>query len=125
MAKQTKSKITQEQWIQAVRDSAGIVAAVAARLGIARQTVWENRKKHEWLEAAFKETTNESLDLAETNIQQAIAAGNLKVTMWYLERKGKTRGWGREIQIESDSMATPPQVVLYLPDNGRRRIVNH
>jgi len=116
-----RKRITQDQWIQAVRDSAGIVASVAARLGVARQTVWENRKRHPWLEECFKTTLEESIDLAETNIQQAIAGGNLKVTMWYLERKGKARGWGREIQIESESLADRPQVVLYLPDNGRQR----
>ena len=116
-----KKRITQEQWIQAVKESSGIVAAVAARLGVTRQHVSQHRRDHEWLHAAFEESLHLSLDLAETNIQAAIESGNLKVTMWFLERKGKTRGWGKEIQIESDSLASPKTVILRLPDNGRTR----
>jgi predicted transcriptional regulator len=115
-----KPRITQDEWIEAVRNSAGVVALVAAKLGVSRQTIWEHRKKHAWLDEAFKETVEQSLDLAESNISAALQAGNLKATMWYLERKGKTRGFGRELQIESESLAKP-QVILYLPDNGRKR----
>jgi hypothetical protein len=115
-----KPRITQDEWIEAVRNSAGVVALVAAKLCLSRQTIWEHRKKHAWLDEAFKETTEQSLDLAEANISAALQAGNLKATMWYLERKGKTRGFGRELQIESESLSKP-QVILYLPDNGRKR----
>lgn len=117
-----KKRITQEQWVDAVKQSSGIVTAVAARLGVTRQHVSQHRKDHPWLQEAFDEALHLSLDLAETNIQAAISSGNLKVTMWFLERKGKARGWGREIQIESESMATQPTVILRLPDNGRTRI---
>lgn len=116
-----KKQITQEEWIEAVKSSSGIVTAIAARLGISRQHVTRHRKAHAWLQEAFDEALHLALDLAETNIQAAIASGNLKVTMWFLERKGKTRGWGKEIQIESESLSSPRTVILRLPDNGRTR----
>jgi hypothetical protein len=102
-------KISREQWLAAVAESAGVVNAIAAR------------KAHAWLQEAFDEALHLSIDQAEKNILAAIASGNLKVTMWFLERKGKARGWGKEIQIESESLSSPRTVILRLPDNGRTR----
>ena len=114
-------KISREQWLAAVAESAGVVNAIAARLGVSRQHVTKHPKAHAWLQEAFDEALHLSIDQAEKNILAAIASGNLKVTMWFLERKGKARGWGKEIQIESESLSSPRTVILRLPDNGRTR----
>lgn len=113
-----KKAPSKKQWIEAIHGSCGIVALVAAKLGVTRKTVWRWKVKHEWVRDAFHEAEETALDKAETVIQAAIESGNPKIAAWLLERKGKPRGFGKELKIETDPSQQETYVVV-LPDNGR------
>jgi hypothetical protein len=55
--------------------------------------------------------------MAEQCIRKAIRNGNAKTAAWYLERKHKDRGYGREVTVNKETRA---KLVIKLPDNGRR-----
>jgi len=114
-----KKNITLEQWKKAINDSCGIVGLVALALGVSRHTVARHRDQDSAIKELFVEAETLAKDRAELNVNMALVAADLKVSMWYLERKAKDRGYGKELKVETDSMQANVQIVL--PDNGRTR----
>ena len=111
-------KITNAQWEKAIREAGGIVALIAAILGVNRKAVSSKLKNNEWARDVMDETLQETGDLAESCIHAAMKGGNTKVAMWYLERKHKDRGFGKEIKVDSNADKAT-NVTIVLPDNGR------
>jgi len=115
-----EKKISLDQWQKAILEGSGVLCAVASKLGISRFTVARHRDKDPKIAEMFKEALAIASDQAEANILTALQGGNLKVSMWFLERKAKDRGYGKELKVETDSKIATVQVVL--PDNGRTRL---
>ena len=68
--------------------------SLAARdLGISRQAIHERIHSSPRLQAVMEEIRAEMLELAEGNIAKALRAGDMAVTRWYLERKGRHLGY--------------------------------
>lgn len=112
-----KTKVNREEWRRVISNAGGVVTIVAHKLGISRQTVLRVRKALPWVNEAFNEASAVCTDLAESVILEELRQGNPKVAMWFLERKGKDRGYGREMKIETESQMA--NVNIYIPDNGR------
>jgi hypothetical protein len=111
-------KIANAQWEKAIREAGGIVQIISAILGVNRKTVQSKLKNNEWAREVMEETLQETGDLAESCIHAAMKGGNTKVAMWYLERKHKDRGFGKEIKVDSNAEKVT-NVSIVLPDNGR------
>lgn len=105
-----------ERWLNAIAKNAGVVTAIAKELGVNRKTVAKYRKEVEWVGDAFDEVEAKALDDAEQTIQRAIRI-NAKVAGWYLDRKGRDRGYGKEVKVKSEMQA---RLIIKLPDNNRR-----
>lgn len=105
-----------ERWLNAIAKNAGMVTAIAKELGVNRKTVAKYRKEVEWVGDAFDEVEAKALDDAEQTIQKAIRI-NAKVAGWYLDRKGRDRGYGKEVKVKSEMQA---RLIIKLPDNNRR-----
>ncbi len=112
-----KFKIVKEEWLKAIADNGGMVTFVAAALGVHRHTVRKYRELIPWIAKAFKEAEEACKDQAEKAIKSEIEQGNWKASAWYLERKGKDRGFGKEVKIDSNEK--PGVMHIYLPDDGR------
>lgn len=106
-----------DRWLAAIEKHGGMVTFVAAELGINRKTVARCRDEVEWVKDAFDRVTDELGDMAEKCIRGSIAKGNAKIAAWYLERKHKERGYGRELKVNKETRA---KLIIKLPDNGRR-----
>ena len=113
----TKFKIVKEEWLAAIAACGGMVTFVAAMLGVHRHTVRKYRDSITWIGKAFKEAEEACKDKAEKAIQSEIEGGNWKASAWYLERKGKDRGFGKELKIETDEK--PGVIHMHFPDDGR------
>jgi hypothetical protein len=96
------SKLTKEQFLAAVQGSGGLVGTMAGTLGVDRETIERAMQKWPEVSEAFQMESEELLDLAERNIHQAIKAGDVEVSRWYLERKGRERGYGQQISASND-----------------------
>lgn len=114
-----KKQPTKEEWLEAISESGGMVSIIAAKLGLCRQTVAKKRDEIAWIKEAFEQATLECTDLAHLCVRNEIKKGNWKVSMWYLERKAKDRGFGKEIRLEGQIEQTRAKIVIVLPDNGR------
>jgi hypothetical protein len=77
----------------------GNVAAVAREYGMDRVALWERLRKDEGLQAVLAAAEEIDLNAARGNISQAIHAGDLPTSRWFLERKGKHLGFGNSIGL--------------------------
>ena len=96
-----KSKqYTAEQFIEAIRNSGGIVSTIASRIG----TDWHTAKRYidgmPTVAQAYADECEAVLDLAESKLIMSIKDGNTQDAKWYLSKKGKSRGYGDVLQHE-------------------------
>jgi len=69
--------------------------SLAARdLGISRQAIHERIHSSPRLQQLIDEIQEQNLDCAESALAKAIRAGDGSMIRWYLDRKGKHRGYG-------------------------------
>lgn len=92
-------KITQEQYLEAIRGSQGLISKIQKKLEVITKEswAWETVEKylHKWeaCEEAVKAEKEAMLDLAENNIFKDLAKGDVHTSKWYLRMKGKERGY--------------------------------
>jgi hypothetical protein len=110
-------KITKAVLLQSIRESSGQISEIARRHGMTYYGVQKRIKSDPELADALEDTRETLLDIAEHQLIEAIKAGNLQAAKFYLETKGKSRGYGRHAEIIKPE--PHGQVVIYIPDNGR------
>ena len=93
-------KITQEQMLEAIKGSQGLVSKIQRRLEEITREPWNSwetveRYIHKWesCEQAIRAEKEAMLDLAENNIFKELARGDTATSKWYLRMKGKERGY--------------------------------
>lgn len=93
-------KITQEQMLEAIKGSQGLVSKIQRRLEEITREPWNSwetveRYIHKWesCEQAIRAEKEAMLDLAENNIFKELAKGDTATSKWYLRMKGKERGY--------------------------------
>lgn len=100
-------KITQEQMLDAIKGSQGLVSKIQRKLEaqLNESVCWDTVEKyiHKWesCEQAVKAEKEAMLDIAENNIFKEIVSGDTKTSKWYLRMKGKERGYveTQEVQL--------------------------
>lgn len=86
---------SEAECIAALRATAGKVAQAAQKLGITRQSLHIRIERSPAIRAAIKEMDETLLDAAEGNVAKAIVSdGDVMTSRWYLQQKGKERGYG-------------------------------
>lgn len=118
----SKAQIKQlkADYLDALRSSAGLVTQACKKVGIgSRNTIilWRKRDPafDEACEEAATEASEMALDLAESALMRNIQAGDTKAIKFYLNCKGKSRGYGQrqEIDLNADlALAEPPVIVF-------------
>lgn len=115
--KKIDAEAKREEIVKIVYEESGVLGSIALRLGVSRQTMATVRDENEWLKEAFLDAVEQALDSAEKTVLDAIKT-TPKDAQWYLERKGKDRGYGRELKVDAN-MTQKAVFHIYLPDNGR------
>lgn len=93
-------KATVAQLKAALKRSAGVFAAAAHELGVSRQAVHERVRRSPSLQRWVAEIDTTILDRAETTVIDAVVGGDLLTAKWYLERKGRGRGYATRQEWE-------------------------
>ena len=102
-------KITQEQVLEAIRDSHGLISKVQSKLIkiVGDKMCWDTVEKyvHKWeaTEAAIKAEKEAMLDIAESQIFKELKSGDTATAKWYLRMKGKERGYEDSSTFHLDS----------------------
>ncbi|MES0071910.1 helix-turn-helix domain-containing protein [Mesorhizobium sp. M0058] len=84
--------------IAIMRANGGIKTAAAEKLNVSRRTLYNFLDEHPEVKEAAAEIDEELLDIAEGRVVQAISAGEMQTVRWYLEMKGKGRGFVRRVE---------------------------
>lgn len=88
MAKLSLSKAT-----QALQKHDGIISKAAEACGVTRKAFYDFMRKHPELEEIREQAGEILLDVAEAHVVTDLHAGERKTVRWYLDRKGKNRGY--------------------------------
>lgn len=78
---------------KALREHNGIVLKAAEACGVTRKTFYRFMEKHPHLQEVREEVDETLLDVAEAHVITDLHAGERKTIRWYLDRKGKDRGY--------------------------------
>lgn len=83
----------------ALRLHNGIILQAAAALGVHRHTLRRYIDEYPDLEDVRAEADEELIDVAESHLVTNIKEGDMKTIRWYLERKGKNRGFNTRNEV--------------------------
>jgi hypothetical protein len=95
-----RKMITDAELKAAIKTRGGVLSLAAADLGVTRQTVHGRVQASEELQAFVREVEAEVLDAAEGVIMTSIEKGDGPMARWFLERKGRERGYGTRTETE-------------------------
>lgn len=90
--------ITEEQITAALFAAGGVIAHAARKLGCGRKNLRERIDNNATLLQAELEAGERVLDLAESVVLKAINKGDVQAARWFLDRKGKKRGYRTTVE---------------------------
>lgn len=116
-----KQEFTAKQVRGAIQDAGGNIARAADALGVSRRTVYDYIRRYKSLkdvvgaERRFKRAMR--VDIAESNLDDALDSGDWRATEYVLSTLGKGRGYmRRSITQVSGSPDEPLPVALLTAD---------
>lgn len=125
---------TEAQVEAALRRNFGNITMAAAELGVTRQAVYLRVMGNERLQAAIVETEETMLDVAVAVAHKAVVNEDLPTTRWYLDRKGRSRGFGPQVGLSAPGggpiqmrvqPVAPVLPIADLPDDARETTREH
>lgn len=84
--------------IAMLRQCGGIKTVAAEKLNVSRSTLYLFLNDHPEIQEASADIEEELLDVAEDRVVIAIRSGEMPTVRWYLELKGKERGYVRRVE---------------------------
>ena len=118
-------KITEKKFKIAVQDSQGIKAVIAKRLGCTWVCVNNYVKSNPFAQKLLDEESEVVLDMAESVVFKAIQNGDERVAEWYLQKKGKNRGYcdnvGIQVKGNGNTQGTEDTIII---DVNTRNIID-
>jgi len=77
--------------------NSGVLILVAKDMGMSRESLVKRIDRHPYLQEIMAEIDAKILDIAEGKLFEALGKGDMATIRWYLERKGKSRGYATKI----------------------------
>ena len=94
----TRQKFSQQQVIDALRETKGMIYLAAKRLGCDAKTIYNYRDRYPAVRAEMEQQDGEVDDAAEMVLYKAIMAGEPWAVQFRLRTKGKGRGYVERVQ---------------------------
>lgn len=115
MTKLTKSKVK-----AAIKDSTGVIAVVARRCGVSRQSMhtFLNKPKNNDLMELLVDEQEALVDRAEARMAQLVDSGEFNAVKYVLATKGKGRGWveKQELAVQGALQSAPTKININIPE---------
>lgn len=105
-----------EQIIQALRASSGLVALAASKLGVNRRTLYNWFQEDPELLEALHDVRESMKDLAEGKLLQQVQEGNLTAIIYYLKTQARDRGYQEHSPNEAEGRDMRPFILEICPD---------
>jgi predicted transcriptional regulator len=100
-------KYTTQQVIAALKRRHGVQTLAAKDLDCTRQTVSNYIKRHPTVRAAWEESRDEFIDLAESKLMEKVSAGEWPAIAFTLKTIGHTRGYVEKRQTSCPAKFRP------------------
>jgi len=110
------TKLTAKAVTAAIRDMNGNISAVARRLGVCRQTVYNYIERHPSVKDALVEARETMLDNAESVLYRAVLNGEAWAVCFFLKTQGKSRGY---VERQEVTGADGGAIIMQWPDEPR------
>ena len=110
------TKLTAKAVTAAIRDMNGNISAVARRLGVCRQTVYNYIERHPSVKDALVEARETMLDNAESVLYRAVLNGEAWAVCFFLKTQGKSRGY---VERQEVTGADGGAIIMQCPDEPR------
>ena len=110
-------RVSRKAFVRTLRQCDGIASQTAKALGISPQAVRKRIREDKVLQSVADEAKESLIDLAQSKLRPLLEKGNLKAVIFVLQSWGRSRGFGKEIKIESDEK--PGVIHMHFPDDGR------
>jgi len=94
-AKLSKKKVT-----EAIPGTGGILLKIAKKCFVDRGTLWRFLKKYPEMNKLIEQEKEKLIDIAEDSLIKNITEGEFQATKFFLQSKGRTRGYGEHKTIE-------------------------
>ena len=92
-------KISKAVFLQSIRDCEGKISTIAAMHGMTYYGVQKRIKSDPELADALEDTREHILDLAESQLIQAVRKGEMWAVKYLLETRGKSRGYSKRVDV--------------------------
>jgi hypothetical protein len=109
----TNPGVSESQIAEALRASGGFYAAAGAMLGISGSGVGYRVRRSEHLKQVVKDTKENMLDIAESELLKKIKSGNMTALCFFLKCRGKERGYIERSEV--DTRITGQSGVMVVP----------
>lgn len=93
---QLRTTTKKERMLEALHETLGIVSKAAEKAEIQRRTHYYWLEEDPDYKEAVENISEEVKDFAENALHERIREGSINATTFYLERKAKDRGYGKE-----------------------------
>ena len=100
-------QIKQQDVLNAIKDSGGVISTIARRLNCNWNTAKTYCDKWESTKTALQDEKETTLDTAEIKLLDAIKAGDTQIIKWFLSTKGKDRGYTTKIETSIQTSDDP------------------
>jgi hypothetical protein len=115
MANNTNAK--KKAMLEALEKSLGIVTTACKAVGVARVTHYEWVKLDEEYKAKVDEIMEVQLDFVENKLIDRINKGDTVAIIFYLNSKGKARGYNRPHEEKRDNVKWPSNFTFNIVKN--------
>lgn len=102
MGAKDKTKASTDKIVDAIQESGGNVSTIAVRLAVNWQTAKRYISTIPEAKLAYEAEIEGLLDLAEDQLTLAIRRGDLGAIKFYLQTKGRRRGYGDHTTLAFD-----------------------
>ena len=89
------------EFIEAIKDSGGVISTIADRVGCSRPTVTKYIDEYVTVRTAFEAERNRVTDKARSNVIDAIEEGDLSTSKWWLQVKDAEFVQKSEVDLKS------------------------
>jgi len=100
--KTNKIEHTKKAILEALEKSLGVVTTACKQVGVGRTTFYEYLNKDEGFANKVADIQNIALDFAESQLPKQLQDGNTSANIFYLNTKGKKRGYVERSEIVHD-----------------------
>jgi len=100
---------TDEELIEAIKGTGGVITLISKKLGCNWRTAHKNLNRSEEIIATVKDEKETLLDRAEITLIKAINDDDVQTAKWYLQVKGRDRGYTPAMEVNGKIETTLPE----------------